>query len=485
MSAHDSVYWWLAGSVICGFTEISFVTNTGVHSGVGKSSLINYAFGIDRNSVSHQVPGQCDINEEITSVQNPLFVVHDSMGFEPGQRGSFEAAKEFLEQRSGYGVALRDRVHVIWLCIQVPHAGGRVFEKGDEAFLKLAFTTKVPVVVVFTQFDKLVTRMHQALTAEEKKRPAEQISVLRTEKAHAEFQKLCISPLKGIDSEIHHARTSGLAGRPNSKPDRQALSILIHITQSLVKNLANVAEEMQGVVPIVSAMAQRASAQVKIETSIQVGMKRYWAGLASSTNFLGWKFEECLSTIHQEITDSWNFNDPGDLLNSAEFMKKIKTLVQLVTPEATEAKSWFENTEHIQALAGFGTTVIAATAGPAVAAIGLSAVFIQWITKAYNKTPETLRCFMGYIVDLTVVMDHLFLAVLSMNPPRPLTKDDIDEAVENYQQSVMAKVHREIRQYVNKATFPVILQSNKAEVKVKELIKNYCARNEPEYPGPT
>ncbi|KAJ7226419.1 hypothetical protein C8J57DRAFT_1389595 [Mycena rebaudengoi] len=454
-------------------------------SGVGKSSLINYAFGIDKNSVSHQTRGKCDINEEITSTQNPLFVIHDSMGFEPGQSQNFEAAKEFLELRSGYGVALKDRVHVIWLCIQVPHAGGRVFEKGDEEFLKLASTTKVPVVVVFTQFDKLITRMHQALTAEEKKRPAEQISVLRTDKAHAEFQKLCISPLKRIDSELHHARTSGLSGRPNSKPDRQALGILIHITQSLVRNLANMAQDMQGVVPIVSAMAQRASAQVKIDTSIQVGMKRYWKGLASSTNFLGWKFEDCLSSIHEEITDSWNFNDPGDLLNGPEFVKKIKTLAQLVTPEVSEAKSWFENADHIQALAGFGTTIIAATAGPAVAAIGLSAVFIQWITQAYNKTPETLRCFMGYIVDLTVVMGHLFLVVLSMNPPRGLTKEDIDEAVQKYQHAHMARVHREIRQYVNRATFPVILQSNKAEVKVKELIKEYCARNEPEFPAPT
>ncbi|KAJ7730914.1 hypothetical protein B0H16DRAFT_1584530 [Mycena metata] len=451
-------------------------------SGVGKSSLINYAFGIDKNSVSHQMRGKCDINEEITSTENPLFVVHDSMGFEPGQDENFKAAKAFLELRSGYNVALKDRVHVIWLCIQVPHAGGRVFEKGDEAFLRLASTTKVPVVIVFTQFDKLVTRMHQALTAEEKKRSPEQTNILRTDKAHAEFQQLCISPLKRIDPELHHARTSGLAGRPNSKPDRQALSILIQITQSLVRDLAT---DMQGVVPIVSAMAQRASVQVKIDTSIQVGMKRYWKGLASSTSFLGWKFEDCLSTIHEEITDSWNFNDPGDLLNGPEFVKKIKTLAQLVTPEVSEATNWFGNVEHIQTLAGFGAAILAATAGPAVAALGLSAYFIKWMAQAYNKTPETLRCFMGYIVDLTVVMDHLFLAVLSMNPHRPLTKEDIDEAVQKYQQSHMAKVHREIRQYVNKATFPVILQSNKAEVKVKDLIKEYCARNEPEFSMPT
>ncbi|KAJ7618688.1 hypothetical protein FB45DRAFT_932228 [Roridomyces roridus] len=447
-------------------------------SGVGKSSLINYAFGIDRNSVSHQARGTSNIHEEITSTENPLFVVHDSMGFEPGQKENLETAKKFLESRSGVNVALKDRVHIIWLCIQVPHAGGRVFEKGDEIFLKLASTIKVPIVIAFTQFDKLVIGMHKTLTAEEKQRPPPQVQVLRTEKAHVEFQKLCIAPLRKIDSELHHARTSGLSERPNSQPDRQALRILIHITQSLVRGLQSAGTDAQGLVPIVSAMAQRASAQLKIDTSIQVGMKRYWQGLASSTKFMGWKFEDCLSTIHQEITDSWNFNDTGDVLNGPEFVKKIKTLAQLVTPEASEAKSWFENVDHIQALAGFGTTIVAAAAGPVVAAIGLSAVFIQWITQAYNKTPETLRCFMGYIVDLTLVMDHLFLAVLSMNPPRPITQDDLDQAVLQYQEAHMARVHREIRQYVNKASFQVILQSNKAEVKVKDLIKEYCAKNE-------
>ncbi|KAF7335121.1 G domain-containing protein [Mycena venus] len=453
-------------------------------SGVGKSSLINYAFGIEKNSVSHQERGMCDINEEITSAQNPRFVLHDSMGFEPGQTKNFEAAKEFLRSRTGDSVALKDRVHVVWLCIQVPHAGGRVFETGDEVFLQLAFATKVPAIVVFTQFDKLITRMYPGLTAEEKKRPTEEINVLCAAKAHAEFQKLCVGPLLRMDSKLPYARSSGLAGKRNSKPDQQALALLIHITQRLMRDVATAAGDGQGVVPIVSAMAQRANAQVKIDGSIEVGMKRYWRGLASSTNFLGWKFEDCLSTIHEEITDSWNFNDPNELLNGPEFVKKIKILAQLVTPDNTEAKSWFENLDHIQALVGFGTTVVAATVGPAVAAIGLSILFTQWMAGAYNKTPETLRCFMGYIVDLTLVMDHLFLVVL-LNPPRPLTEEDINEAVEKYKQSHMAKVHREIRQYVNKASFPDILQSNKAEEKVKTLIKEYCAQNEPELLTPT
>lgn len=74
----------------------------------------------------------------------------------------------------------------------------------------------VPVVVVFTQFDKLINRMYPTLTAQEKKKPAQEISVLCTGKAHAEFEKLCVTPLKGIEgklrpaSKLPYARLSGL-----------------------------------------------------------------------------------------------------------------------------------------------------------------------------------------------------------------------------------------------------------------------------------
>ncbi|KIM80053.1 hypothetical protein PILCRDRAFT_48102, partial [Piloderma croceum F 1598] len=47
-------------------------------SGVGKSSLINYAFNVDIATVSHKEHGVCDIRQQIISPQNPRFVLHDS-----------------------------------------------------------------------------------------------------------------------------------------------------------------------------------------------------------------------------------------------------------------------------------------------------------------------------------------------------------------------------------------------------------------------
>jgi len=84
---------------------------------------------------------------------------------------------------------------------------------------------------------------------------------------------------------------------------------------------------------------------------------------------------------------------------------------------------------------------------------------------------------MGYIVDLTLVMDQLFLNILPLKPPRFLTEEHIDAALEDYKNSEAIKVHRAIREYVNEATFGEILRANNAQQKVIDLIKLHRAKN--------
>jgi len=48
-------------------------------------------------------------------------------------------------------------------------------------------------------------------------------------------------------------------------------------------------------------------------------------------------------------------------------------------------------------------------------------------------------------------------------------------ALENYKTWKVVKVHRDIREYANQATFVEILQSNKAQEKVIELIQQHRA----------
>ncbi|KAJ7873897.1 hypothetical protein B0H14DRAFT_2719192, partial [Mycena olivaceomarginata] len=78
---------------------------------------------------------------------------------------------------------------------------------------------------------------------------------------------------------------------------------------------------------------------------------------------------------------------------------------------------------NIQSVIGWAMGLgppIAVVAIPAVAALGVSAVFVGFIANMYQRSPEILRCFMGYIVDLTLILEQIFLVTLS-KASSPLT----------------------------------------------------------------
>lgn len=90
-----------------------------------------------------------------------------------------------------------------------------------------------------------------------------------------------------------------------------------------------------------------------------------------------------------------------------------------------------------------------------------------------THSPEVLRCLMGYIIDLTLVMDQLFLNTLPIKPPRLLDLEQVDLALEDYKNTTARQVHYQIREYAKKSTFTQILVSNNAQQKVIELIQQH------------
>ncbi|KAJ6455150.1 hypothetical protein C8R45DRAFT_1222584 [Mycena sanguinolenta] len=362
----------------------------------------------------------------------------------------------------------------------VPHAGSRVFETGDEEFLKLAAAAKVPVVVVFTQFDILRSRMERALTDEEMKLPTDQIQRICSQKAEEEFKKICLPPLQNMDPTPQHARTSGLG--TNRNPDRPAVAELIRTTLHLLGETSGFADRIlrnannahnRETVCITSAIAQRGSAQANIVGSIKIGMKKYWRGIASSTRFPGFKLEKCLHTLHIDIVTAWNFNDPEKLLRSTAFVERMRTITQVVVPREDEVTDWFGTVKNIVGTAGAVSAATHPIAFPIVAGIGLSGIFINWLATVYKRTPEALRLFMGYIIDLTLVLDQLFVIVLALGPPNRLSQTEIEAALDKYTSGAADDVHTEIREYCNEASFAKIYRSNKAEEKITELIENH------------
>ncbi|KAJ6455144.1 hypothetical protein C8R45DRAFT_1111525 [Mycena sanguinolenta] len=410
--AEYSEYWSSEGFEL--FDSLSDNPTANSQSGVGKSSLINHAFGIDLATVAHEQRGTCNIEDEIISKHNEYFVLHDSMGFEPGKTEEFERAKEFFKSR-GKKVPLRDRVHVIWLCIKVPHAGSRVFETGDEEFLKLAASAKVPVVVVFTQFDILHSRMERALTDEEMKMPADQIQRLCSERAENEFKNTCLPSLRNMDPTPRHARTfvhlhrTGRTKKSgpdlvNSSPHHRALDDLISTTLQLLEETSSFvgkilmnAQNRRAVQSLMTGMKSNFVA-VLCEEFLTSFAVEYWRGIASSTKFPGFKLEKCLNTLHIDIVTAWNFSDPNKLFRSNEFVEQMRTITQIVVPREEEVTDWL-------------------------------------------RSPETLRLFMGYIIDLTLVLDQLFVIVLALGPPNLLTQTDIDAALDKYTSGAAKTVH--------------------------------------------
>ncbi|KAJ6455189.1 hypothetical protein C8R45DRAFT_944187 [Mycena sanguinolenta] len=87
-----------------------------------------------------------------------------------------------------------------------------------------------------------------------------------------------------------------------------------------------------------------------------------------------------------------------------------------------------------------------------------------------HDNPEVLRCFMGYIIDLTLVLNELFLVVIAIRPPRALQDEDLELAFQNYKNSDLSLVHREIRQYVRDANWGKLLQSDAAELKYCSVV---------------
>ncbi|KAJ7229486.1 hypothetical protein C8J57DRAFT_1534455 [Mycena rebaudengoi] len=367
-------------------------------SGVGKSSLINHAFGIDQATVAHRQRGTCDIQYPIISEYNDHFVLHDSMGFEPGNTKEFETAKEFSESR-GKKLALKERVHAIWCATY--------------------FATK------FSGY------AHKEL---------------RTSSDHRALAELIRTTLHLL------GETSRLAGK-----------ILMN-----VNNAHN-----RETVCITSAIAQHGSAQANIEGSIKIRMKKYWRGIASSTGFSGFKLEKCLTTLHIDIIQRIILPDPSPkLLRSTAFVEKMRTITQVVVPREDEANDWFGTVKGVMSAAGAAGT-IHPIAFPIVAGIGLSGIFINWLATVYKRTPETLRLFMGYIVDLTLVLDQLFVIVLALSPPNLLTQTEINTAQDKYTSGAANTVHEEIREYCNDSTSTKICRSNKAEEKITEFIDSH------------
>jgi len=421
-------------------------------SGVGKTSLIKRTFNVENLQVSDLVPGVSDIESQILSPANNRFILHDSQGFEPGEVSNFNIVKKFIEKRSREP-HIKDQLHAIWFCIQVPHVGGRVFETGDEMFLQL--NHKVPVIVIFTQYDRLYEQIKFDMEDSRFQGKDEtQIRAIVEEETESAFQAICIRPLIEHNPKLKWARVS------NGEEYQDTCMHLIETTSNLVIR--------RNEVWFLSAVSQRVHADLKIKASIRLGMTKYWRDLASSSHFDGVPLHRCLMTIHHDILQVWNFGDADQVLTSNAFKAMILRLIQdLGNPGSPTSNSGFS--QELGAIqdrldgAGSNSNSIPSNTD----------TFSSWLFGRYQMkalAPNTLRTLMGFIVDLTLVLERLFWIVFRRSI-RSVSITEVQDAINQYIISGgQNKVHEEITDYVNNLN---PRNPDEAHKEVKRLINSY------------
>ncbi|TDL13542.1 hypothetical protein BD410DRAFT_903273 [Rickenella mellea] len=202
-------------------------------------------------------------------------------------------------------------------------------------------------------------------------------------------------------------------------------------------------------------------------------MPGYWRGLASSTHFPGNLLRDCLGIIHKDIVKIWNFSDPDKILEDNVVKAMILELVQdLADPDASNPNSGFsEKLTTIKASLDVATPLSGPIA-PVIAGVGLSVMFVNWLFGVYTNTPGTLRSLMGYIVDLTIVLETLFWLKAAQPKNPAVSSDDVEAAFSSYNSSEeRVKVHREIRSYVDNMSLLDHAHPDNAHDEVLRLIK--------------
>ncbi|KAG2030122.1 hypothetical protein BDR03DRAFT_987296 [Suillus americanus] len=343
------------------------------------------------------------------------------------------------------------QLHAVWLCFEIPRAGGRLLETGTEEFLTLKSNGTlgdIPVIVVLTKYDMLIDRMERTLDGTSLNKLSDAaIKDFARNKAEAELQDTCIGPLeKFAGPDIPHAKIS------TRKDHKETLTRLIQITENCV--------------------------------CFRVGKRRYWKALASCPTFKNRKTWDCLYVIHTDIVNVWNFYDPHRYLHSQEFRELMVKMVDKleVGPTPNPTKTITIGLSMVGTIAGI-VSALAGPAAPIVVPIAASAVLAVWVHDVYQISHAVLQRFMSYIVHLTLVLQTLYL----VSESQELTRRAIKLAVASYLASPMSGeltfLERADRDMLDKIVEVVQLYSiDAAEMsKLREKLPPFCAWAMSEY----
>ncbi|KAF8351823.1 P-loop containing nucleoside triphosphate hydrolase protein [Amanita rubescens] len=388
-------------------------------SGTGKSSLINAIFGASLVDIKHNQAISADVNKGITSAHNKHLVIHDSEGYEPGNGEKVRVLEKFIKGRSQKERC--DKLHAIWLCVTMPSSGGPTLDKWHEKIFELKLN-KVPIIVVYTKFDLRAERLDEdgkeftELSFKEKygqkieqrtkhcimrQIPYTVVTTLRPETMQ-QLVKITMESIRHVNVEIPSPyigfvlRDNGLWNGGSAPPE----------------------EDPSDLAQDAFAMAQRVDTTSKISASIKRGKKKYWRAIASGIHFLGLSLRKCLYKMHKDIVAIWNIPNLDEYLLSDDFCRRMMAVVDDLVHQTQT------NTNMKQGK---------------IPKQGVAYLAIAWANNLYNRVPEHIRCLIGYVVDLTLILQVVFQVSLQDGPEKKITPDRVNEIIYEYHSSEKKK----------------------------------------------
>ncbi|KAL1637231.1 hypothetical protein SLS58_009418 [Diplodia intermedia] len=126
------------------------------NAGAGKSTLLNRVFGIPMSEENEGTRGKHNIDEGFESDQHPGIIIHDSEGFQSGNKKEVAAFEASVKKRCPTAEPPDERFHAVWICIEAdtPRPVQTAMENVISIISKHAST--LPVFIVATKKDRFL-----------------------------------------------------------------------------------------------------------------------------------------------------------------------------------------------------------------------------------------------------------------------------------------------------------------------------------------
>ncbi|KAF8469329.1 hypothetical protein DFH94DRAFT_232284 [Russula ochroleuca] len=415
--------------------------------GSGKSSLINATFRVDMSAAPAKVS---DINFAFRPDDNHHLIVHESAGLEPGEPQGLRAIRDFISNRTDPSRAAAERLHAIWICVSSSDAVNGSIGEGVEEILSMR---RVPVVVAFTKSDLAFSHISGSDGGNS------QYQDRARSRAYAQCEQLC-RPLFRREPRDVPAELVSVMPQYGALINNLIVTTDRFIMGSRTASNPSSRSSSQGTKPRIApaplawSVALRSSRDITIQASIEIGRSReyidhmnepgltnyfplgYWRSLWSSLDFADQPLKSCVNIIHVDIVEIWNLYDRNRYLSSNQFKINMSHVVKdLAVPTAPPGSDWNASGDK----------------------------FADWVYDVYRGSQENVRCVMGYIVNLIVILDSIFRTAAG-------------NVTENAALKATGSIHRDIRSFVTE-TFGIrfaLPQKDLVLEKVIDLIRQYC-----------